>query len=496
MSFNQLNRSFSADGLNNPFARGGIPRSPERSRRAGGNASAGGMGGASSTPDLVMDGPSLMKAVEKRRKGVPPVVALSEQLGAIIDFVNGRNNIAKDLKQSLLILRETTCAVIKERDELEALARTAEESVVETASTYAQTDAPVPVGDRMAAKVREIATQVDMQETHQASKKRGRGSPTEATPEGTKVRVVEKTPQASTVAAPTEQSTQATTSQDATGNQWTVVGRKKKNRGRKRKETVGEGSKPKAPGRAKPAANAPRKRNKGDALILKTDESKYSEVLRAMRADDQLKELGADVRSIRRTRTGDMILELRKEATEKGTAYKALAEKVLGSDVQVRALTPEVTIQIKNLDMITEECEVVHALNGQCGVVVAIRAVRLRKGPAGTQVATVRLPLADGNTVLKVAQLKVGWSICPVSILQQPEYCFRCFENGHKSFSCKGPDRSGLCKRCGGAGHNSRDCDKPPMCMVCTGKREAKHTLGGRGCPAGRSVTKAQSSRK
>ena len=54
-----------------------------------------------------------------------------------------------------------------------------------------------------------------------------------------------------------------------------------------------------------------------------------------MRGETQLKELGADMRSIRRSRTGEMILELLKDAKNKGASYKAVAEQVLGKEVQV-----------------------------------------------------------------------------------------------------------------------------------------------------------------
>lgn len=36
---------------------------------------------------------------------------------------------------------------------------------------------------------------------------------------------------------------------------------------------------------------------------------------------------------------------LKKEATKKGTSYKALAQKVLGEEVQVRALKAKATFQ-------------------------------------------------------------------------------------------------------------------------------------------------------
>lgn len=54
---------------------------------------------------------------------------------------------------------------------------------------------------------------------------------------------------------------------------------------------------------------------------IKTDEFKHSEFLKTMRNDAKVKDLGNDVRSTRRPRTGEMTLELKKDTTRKIHAY-------------------------------------------------------------------------------------------------------------------------------------------------------------------------------
>ena len=419
-----------AEGLPNPFARGGIQRSPQKKAETDAAKSGGGKTAnpSVSTPDISVDGPLLVKAVERCMDTRPRVAALSEQLDAIIEFLANRRNIAGDLKQSLLLLRSTIDEARKEHEELVARVKAAEKAARTgraTASKEVQTDAP---------------SFASVCSTGQVAK-RTRQSPGETAPGNTKKRLVVLLPREHT---PTSSRSTAEKAQvEATGNPWTTV------EGRKRREgaTRHDGGAARGPKKVKKA------RSRGDALILKTDGSKYSEVLKKMRGETQLKDLGADVRSIRRSRTGEMILELRKDAKNKGATYKTVAEKVLGKEVQVRALTSEVTLQLKNLDEITEGCDIAQALKAKCGVEVAKESIRLRKGPAGTQIATFRLPSADANLALKEGKLKVGWSVCPLGILQQPDICFRCFEGGHKSWTCKGPDRSQPCRRCGGAGH-------------------------------------------
>lgn len=75
------------------------------------------------------------------------------------------------------------------------------------------------------------------------------------------------------------------------------------------------------------------KREKGDALVIKIEQSKYLGALKVMRSDAKLVNLGADARSTR-----EMILELKRDKERKGTTYKSHAEEVLGEGVEIRRL--------------------------------------------------------------------------------------------------------------------------------------------------------------
>lgn len=529
------NKMVGEEGSEDPFARGGIPRSPPRieemdtatsdAAEVEGNGNGtpvatpdgviavrGTGGKGSGTPVATPDGPSLLRAIERSRSTEPKVLAASQQLDAIIEFTASRNNIAKDLKQSLHLLRKTIRAAKKEFYDLESRVVTLEEARLAAMDEHIELQARVLVLEesraiaeqeaRLAAersekpkdlRTRSVQTACICQSaglcatsrevTGKATgNKRPRDSPGHEQRDRSKKSKSGKNPESSSSAAPIQDSTDSTEEvstekpEEEPDGQWVEVGKDKRNKRRKEK---------KAPSQA-----VRKMRNKGDALILKTDGTKYADVLKAMRSDEELKGLGADVRSIRRTRAGEMILELKKDAVKMGPTYKALAEKVLGKDVEVRALTTEMTLQLKNLDEITDAKEITKALEEQCEVVVNPDVVRLRKGKDGTQVAAVRLPLIDAKKALKKGSLDVGWSICPVSVLQQPDACFRCLERGHKSYNCKGPDRSKLCMRCGGEGHKAKGCEQPLKCPICTGKRDDKHVARGPRCLAGVPGTK------
>lgn len=90
---------------------------------------------------------------------------------------------------------------------------------------------------------------------------------------------------------------------------------------------------------------------KGDALVFKTDDFKYSEALNAMMSDAMLMDPGAFARSMRRTL--EMILELKRVKTRKGAAYKYLVKELLGESVVMRAPIAGTTHKVKHLDEIT-----------------------------------------------------------------------------------------------------------------------------------------------
>ncbi|XP_062714136.1 uncharacterized protein LOC134290922 [Aedes albopictus] len=212
-----------------------------------------------------------------------------------------------------------------------------------------------------------------------------------------------------------------------------------------------------------------------------------------MRTNPDLRELGEDVKKIRHTRNGEMILELRRDPKGSSSSYKELTEKAMGDKVEVRALCPEATLLCKDLDEVTSEQEVELAMKEQCELGEARMTIRVRNGPSGTKVASIKLPIDAANKALRVGKIKIGWCVCPLSISQQPEVCFKCLEYGHLARDCKGPDRSKLCRRCGEEGHKAQDCRKSPKCLICANTENSNHPTGGRRCPAFKQVSATKS---
>lgn len=75
------------------------------------------------------------------------------------------------------------------------------------------------------------------------------------------------------------------------------------------------------------------KRDNGDALVMKTGKSNYSEDFKAIKVMPSLWILEPLVRSIGRNRTGELIFELKRGKTRKGAFYKCLTERFLAKVV-------------------------------------------------------------------------------------------------------------------------------------------------------------------
>ncbi|XP_055632874.1 uncharacterized protein LOC129773300 [Toxorhynchites rutilus septentrionalis] len=249
-------------------------------------------------------------------------------------------------------------------------------------------------------------------------------------------------------------------------NGWHTVERKKKENKKK--------------GKTKPKME----RQKPEALIVSAaGMATYAEILRKVKEDPSLQNLGENVARIRRTQNGEMLFELKKNPTIKSSTYRELVEKSLGETAKVRALSQEIAIECRNLDEITTDDELREALNEQFELSDVSLTIRLRKAFGGTQTAVIKLPRIAARKLLETGKIKVGWTVCPLRAIQQMMRCFKCMDFGHQSRNCNGPDRSDSCLRCGNKGHLAKMCTKPPRCMLCTTEVDNDHVTGGSRCP-------------
>lgn len=232
-----------------------------------------------------------------------------------------------------------------------------------------------------------------------------------------------------------------------------------------------------------------KKSHRPDAMIISAKgETTYADILRKMKADPGLQDMGKNVSGIRRTHKGDLLLEIRTNDRELVDRFHEKIEKTMGQEVSIKTRRNEVLVECRNLDEVTTKEEICLAFANERGIdsIKQTNIVSLRKGFNGTQVATMLIPLDTAQSVLKNPKIRIGWVVCHLRPRVPIKRCFRCLEFGHIAMRCTSTrDRSKKCRRCGEEGHIARDCRKDPLCMFCQdrGKTENGHIAGSRRCP-------------
>lgn len=270
--------------------------------------------------------------------------------------------------------------------------------------------------------------------------------------------------------------------------EWTTAGRR-------RKTKVGFDLNVDQPVKGAASSDKRRFQSKTPAVLIKVQGS-YADTLRAVRnADINIDELGAKVAAMRRTQSGDLIVELARgpdAAAATGTLRDKLSAALGGTTVT--SLGQMVDVEVADLDGVSTKEEVLAALvEGLYGSETPPRESVTVTGLWATrgerQMATARIPASLAS---KLEFVRVGWLQCRVRPRRaQPLRCFRCHGFGHSSGTCRGPDLSACCRRCGVADHKEMDCAAGnDLCVACDrdGLPKIPHRTGSGACAARRAA--------
>lgn len=214
----------------------------------------------------------------------------------------------------------------------------------------------------------------------------------------------------------------------------------------------------------------------------------YAKILTIAKAKIKLADIGIESLKCRRTITGARMLEVSGE--ERGAKTDMLAARLttaLGHmDVRIARPVKCAELRLTGLDDSVTAAEIAEALATQGGCQrEEIRVGDIRTTSSGNGMVWTRCPINAATKVATVGQIKVGWTIVRVQLLQaRPLQCYRCFEMGHTKQRCTAEvDRSDCCYRCGQPGHRTVQCTGEVHCPVCAvAGRPAGHRCGGRAC--------------
>lgn len=234
------------------------------------------------------------------------------------------------------------------------------------------------------------------------------------------------------------------------------------------------------------AENSRLPRKKAEAIIAKPcDGYSYADMLRTLRERAGTVE-NSKVKTIRKTKTGSLILELEKGEQINSDLLLNIKE-ILKEAAEIKSVTPKTTFEIRDLDSFTTPDEVERSIRGILRKENESINVRISK-PNSRELVRAFVTVSQGiaGELLKLEYIQVGWCRVKLRRYEDTKRCFRCFGIGHEQWNCKGPDRKsqGLCIRCGVAGHLIKECKNEPKCYLCeeAGHQQTRHLAGSRKC--------------
>lgn len=262
--------------------------------------------------------------------------------------------------------------------------------------------------------------------------------------------------------------------------------------------TQGEGLSSRTPkAKAKTKRRAGPRRPKGQVVLINPGQGgTYAEILGAMRKDVAPEDSGAEIRAIRKTTAGEVLLELRK--CDDRARFQEAIQKAVGDKGTVRSVSPSLRLEILDLDALTTKTDVEDALRRDYPTLRGeLKVTLFSPNQREQRKALVQMGEEEASPILQKGKMKVGWVVCRVRRRVEVDRCFRCLGYGHTRRGCTGPDRSGDCWRCGGKDHKASTCNATPLCALCSVVPEAKsdHVQGSGACGVFKEALQAKKAR-
>ncbi|XP_035724082.1 uncharacterized protein LOC118442503 [Vespa mandarinia] len=243
---------------------------------------------------------------------------------------------------------------------------------------------------------------------------------------------------------------------------WTEVVKKKRNKEKPgTKATKHLHQEKKKPSKSE---HRPRKRTRPDAIRLKPAQGKsYADIVGVIHQRFKTSAAGVHIRSVRQTRTGGVLLELKKTTVDIRASFTETLRKEVGETSSITELVPRATLEIRDCDCCTSSIEVEEDLKRMLPGYAGKIEIKMTNTNARQQrLAHVKIEEEAAAKLLKAGRGLVGFVSCRVKRRVNVKRCFRCLDYGHQSASCNGPDRSKLCYFCGSTGRKIKECKEAP----------------------------------
>lgn len=219
-------------------------------------------------------------------------------------------------------------------------------------------------------------------------------------------------------------------------------------------------------------------------MIKPAEGQTYVDVVRTIRQKVDPGQCQTEVKTIRKTKDGAVLLQLAKRTD--GTEFHKVLQTAIGQTGQVKDLTSRVTLEFLDLDCVTTAKDVADAINRETGKEVERRPHVFDTNSRGQRLAVCEFEATEATDLLKKGRIKIGWVIARVRPRVRVPRCYKCLGFGHIKTNCTGPDRRDCCWRCGNGGHSHKACKSTEACFLCTDlpSQERRHLPGSSSCVA------------
>lgn len=223
--------------------------------------------------------------------------------------------------------------------------------------------------------------------------------------------------------------------------------------------------------------------------ITKDDRQSY-DILR-MKTEIDIEKIGITDTRIRRTATGNLMIQIQGEGSKEKTDMLANEMRdVIGNAARVVRSTRKIELRVVGLDEDTESEEVRRAVVNEIGCnIEEVKVGTVRRNKFGVGSAWVQCPWNCATELVNKGVMLIGWVRARIMMLDSgPVQCFRCWGD-MKVHSRSAIDRSRLYYRCRGEGHKAAECKEGVCCVLCTDRGlSSKHRTGSRDCNARREL--------
>lgn len=160
------------------------------------------------------------------------------------------------------------------------------------------------------------------------------------------------------------------------------------------------------------ASNAPGKAATGK-LVVKCGSATYADLLKTVKEKVDLKQAGVNVKAIKRTARGDLMIEVVGDVKKADILKQAINRYI---ENEVRIANQVVTIHVLDIDATTTKDQVEDAIRDTVtGGKTQLTTVKsMRPSRDGNQIATVQLSKGNAKALVSAGRIKIGWVNCRV----------------------------------------------------------------------------------